>query len=160
MKTMKFPKRGSELQPSRPRRHYKLLKIMNIRWLSSNIKIKGIKLKRPNCVLTSILRLSLTKVTLINYLDSVIRYSVPFKILPFSTFRWILEALRVDMQIGTARFASLPEQGKENIKYFIFSIGNRTHNLSRLQSLACAPAPRPASIKEIVIYFSHFIRSR
>ena len=40
------------------------------------------------------------------------------------------------MVVSTVRFASLPEQETENIKYFIFSSGNQTRNLSCLHSLA------------------------
>ena len=42
------------------------------------------------------------------------------------------------------RFASTSERTNENINYYIYSSGNRTHNLSRLQTHACSPAPRPA----------------
>ena len=57
--------------------------------------------------------------------------------LPFPTFRPILEALRVEWLNSRQRFASLPELGNEDIKYFITLSGSRTHN----PSYACAPAP-------------------
>ena len=38
-------------------------------------------------------------------------------------------------------FASLPRTRKEHIKYITSSSGHRTHNLSRLQTHACTPAP-------------------
>ena len=55
---------------------------------------------------------------------------------PFSAEFWIA-ALRVEWQNSTPRFASSPERRKGNInlnKYFISSSGDRTHNLSVLQS--------------------------
>ena len=56
------------------------------------------------------------------------------KTLPFSTFRWILEALHAAWQRNsTPRFASTPERWNEN-KHFISPSGDRTHNQSRLQS--------------------------
>ena len=45
---------------------------------------------------------------------------------------------------STPLFAWTLDRRNENIKYFISSRENRTHNLSRLQSHACAPAPRLA----------------
>ena len=61
----------------------------------------------------------------------MLRYSFPI-------FCWILEALRVEWQNSTPRFASTPERRNGNIhglsKYFISSSGDRTHNQSILQS--------------------------
>ena len=53
---------------------------------------------------------------------------------------------------------SLPERGNENIKYFIYSSRNRTHNLWRLQLHACAPAPQLKS-HIILINYIKFISS-
>ena len=62
---------------------------------------------------------------------------------PLPTFYRILKALRMWRNL-TPRFASKPER-YENIKKYIFSRGNRTHNLSRLQSHTCFPAPELAN---------------
>ena len=53
----------------------------------------------------------------------------------------------VSMGISMPRFASISERRNENIQYFISSSGNRTHNLSRLQSHACAYAPQLTKYK-------------
>ena len=67
----------------------------------------------------------------------MLRHSVPIKKFPFSTFVRILEALCVKWRNSIPRFASTLHQGDENIKYFITSSGNWTHNLSRLQLSLC-----------------------
>ena len=54
--------------------------------------------------------------------------SVPFKTLQLPTLRGILDGLRVEWRNSLPRFASLPDRVNENIKYFFFSSGNRTHN--------------------------------
>ena len=55
-------------------------------------------------------------------------HSVLIRTLWLHSFRWILEALRVEWWYLTPCFASLPERENENIKWFISSIGNRTHS--------------------------------
>ena len=63
----------------------------------------------------------------------VLRQSVPHSL----TFRWVLEALRVEWRISTPLFASTPEWRNENInvnKYFISTSGYRFHNQSILLS--------------------------
>ena len=52
----------------------------------------------------------------------MLRHYVPIKTLPLPTFRQILRTLRVEWRNSTLRFASL----------------HKKHNLSRLQSHACA----------------------
>ena len=69
----------------------------------------------------------------------------------FLTFLRIPEALRVEWRNSTPRFVSLLGRGDENIKYFIFSSGDRNHKQSRLQSLTSVPAPRMAS-EVLLIY--------
>ena len=68
--------------------------------------------------------------------------------------RSILEALRVDKRKSTPRFLTTLERRNVNIKYIISSGGDRTHNLSRFQSHARAPASRLASL---VQYFAYFL---
>ena len=58
-----------------------------------------------------------------------------------SFFSQILEVLRVRQWNSTLR--SLPERGNKNIKYFISSSVNGTHNLSHFHPHARVPAPRP-----------------
>ena len=67
--------------------------------------------------------------TLVLRSRSVWRHSVPIKTLRLHTFYRNLKVLRVEWQNSTPRCASLPKRGNENIKYFISSCGNRTHNL-------------------------------
>ena len=50
------------------------------------------------------------------------------KTLPFSTFRQTLEALRIEWPNLSPRFACLPEQGNENIKYLFPLSVDRPHN--------------------------------
>ena len=54
---------------------------------------------------------------------------------------------------STPRFVSLPERGMENIKYFLSSSGNRTHNLLHLRTDACASVPRLACEIFCIFYF-------
>ena len=76
----------------------------------------------------------------------MLRYCVPIKTVPFFSFLWILSIefnsstsiTSMKWRNSTPHFASLPERGNENIKYFIFSSGNQTHNLSHLPSNVCA----------------------
>ena len=49
----------------------------------------------------------------------MLSHFISTKMLPFSTFRRILEALSVDWRNSTPSFASLQELENENIKYFI-----------------------------------------
>ena len=51
----------------------------------------------------------------------------------------------VKLSNSTPQITSTPDLRNENIKYFIFSSRNRTHNLPRLQSHACSLTPRLAS---------------
>ena len=53
----------------------------------------------------------------------MLRYFVLIKILPFSTCSQILEALRVECENETPRFASSLERGNENIKYSFLRVG-------------------------------------
>ena len=59
---------------------------------------------------------------------SVKTHTVPIKVLPFLTFRRILEALCVVWRNSTTSFALLPEQRNEYIKYYMSLSGNRTTN--------------------------------
>ena len=63
--------------------------------------------------------------------------------------------------VTTPCFASPRKQWNENIKYIIFSSGDRTSNLSPLQSHTCAPAPRLASITNLrlILYFYIYVLS-
>ena len=72
---------------------------------------------------------------------------------PFSTFCRILEALRVEQQNSTPRFAQTPERRNGNInlgKYFISSSGDRTHNQSVLLRAAAA---RLASVINLMFLY-------
>ena len=75
----------------------------------------------------------------------------------------ILATLRAEQRSSTPHIASKPERN-ENIKYLIYPSGNRTLNLSRLQSHACTPEPRLALTyynKNInVISYVHSLSSR
>ena len=87
----------------------------------------------------------------------LLRHSVPIKTVPFPTFRRILELLRDEVRNSTPCFASLPERGNENVKYYIFSSGNGTYNQSYLQSHVCVPVPRVTSKFFYTIFYHGYI---
>ena len=58
----------------------------------------------------------------------MLRHSIPIKILSFPIFHLIFEALRIEWRNPTPRFASLTGRGNQNIKHFIPTSVNRTHN--------------------------------
>ena len=53
-------------------------------------------------------------------------------------------------KLSTALRLDTRTEENENIKYSICSKGNRAHDLSRLQSHACVPAPRLSSNIKII----------
>ena len=92
--------------------------------------------------------------------EKLVKTLLPNKILQLSTFRRILDPLRVAERNSAPRFASLPERGNENIKYFYLPSGNRTDNRP-VYSRCCVAAPlRPQSnILYYIFYLFHRLRS-
>ena len=80
----------------------------------------------------------------------VLRHSVLNNILPFPTFHRILEPLSVEQRILTPHFVLLPQRRNEDIKYFICSSENQTHNMSRQRRGTAILSEKPFLYKIII----------